>query len=160
MKTVFEEQQVLVFRLLSSLLPALPHHQQDSRVFEEAQMQSRGEIRALWSGLPFPLRRLEAISSTFTRSTPPAGYLASGSDLTGGTLSPILAIPWLKLAEAPKDSLPDCPHLPVDLSSVPGSQAPRFGPKVGSCPKDLDRAAKSGGWDPQERRMGLWSIQD
>lgn len=43
------------------------------------------------------LRRLEALFSTFTRPTPPAGYLAYGSDLTGGTLSPILPTPWLKL---------------------------------------------------------------
>lgn len=101
-KTVAEEeQQVLVFRLLSSLLPVTPHHQQGSRVYSlaEAQMQSRREIGALYRVRPVlpTLRRLEALFSTFTRSTPPAGYLAYGSDLTGGTLSPILLTPWLKL---------------------------------------------------------------
>lgn len=77
-KTVVEEeQQVLVFRLLSSLLPVMPHHHQGSRVYSlaEAQMQSRREIGARNRVLP-TLRRLEALFSTFTRSTPPAGYLA------------------------------------------------------------------------------------
>ena len=42
------------------------------------------------------------------------------------------------------------------LSSVPESQAPYSGPKVGSHPKDLGKKARSGGWDPQFWRMGLY----
>lgn len=62
-KTVVEEkQQVLVFRLLSSLLPAMAHHQQGSRVYSlaEAQMQSRGEIGGPVQGQACPSHTQEA----------------------------------------------------------------------------------------------------
>ena len=67
----------------------------------------------------------------------------------GGVLIPILPCPCPRLAPLSKGSLPNFLCLPSDLCPVPESQPPSSGPKRGSCPKDLAKKARSGGWDPQ-----------
>ena len=77
-KTVVEEQQVLVFRLLSSLLPALPHHQQVSTCRGPNAEQGRDQGPVVRPALS-TLRRLEALSP-----------LSPGLGLWPGTWHPAL----------------------------------------------------------------------